>query len=559
MIYNASTFCLVITLETGIYCAILGPIQSLSSASSVNFVQIGLVSKRRKIKSVQFHPVNPQLLVVLYNCSVIEVYDLASNIEDSFLYLNYGHLNTREIDRIRFITNQDKVIKYPEQLPMFFLMSDGSIWSSGALLYPKVYLDNRLFDILDEEADLNEPINIELFDSINQLKDRLKDNMKNHINLNIEGLMEFNFRNSKDFIELSQKSTFKASKTHEFFVFRSDTGGIFIFTIITNEAKSNVAQHVLDIYLCYYPFTIVPLKDISYDIYQVFAISILIEKNSIVTAKRKGHSVKVLTARKFFNFDLEFLVDIDFSISNLKYRDDIEKKVNDCIGCVKLKPISYFKDFYMMSEDKIMALSDNQIFIINTTIKKGIKDIEQEKQNINKDDIEIIVIDTIKPLTCPPRKENIDKDNIKLQKLLVTVVNNADALFKTKNIDITLLDRLINDVQLLLTQSQIYRDEVKLSTVKYVDFAIEIKKFILHLTVLRNELQELIINNKQKLNEIKAKDSQLTKRVETIYNKMLVLKADNEKGNFYEIELKNLPENEVILKTRVENDIYEVC
>ena len=558
MIYNPATFCLVISCNNSVYCAILSSIADINTASVINFVRIGIPYKRRKIKSLQFHPYNPQLLVILFHHSVIEVYDLASNIEDSFLYLNYGHYQGAEIDKITFVVCNENLIKDFTQLPMFFIMSDGRIYCSGAFLYPRTYLQNEILDELEEITDLYEVENDKLFCPVNELKNKLEAIVSNQTNINIDSLMEFNFNNSKLLIELKQDNMPSVNGIYEFFMFKNNDESTFIFTIMTNEGKSNINQRVLDVKLFLCPFSIVPVSGSNYGLYLIYATSIVLEKSSMVEVKRKGFLLRLLSSKKVFSFNLSFLLDFNLRTNPLNFRDSLNDEVKKNIGCFRIKPNSIIKGFNIINNDRIIILSEKELFILRTP-KFDIQDSDIEE--VSKSSVEQRSGDSCNmPKLCDVsiNTKQLSEKTEQLFLLLKKIELQAESVLKNKENNIEAINSLANDLDKLLKLSSTYKHSLKEVNDKYVSTTLDITKFIEYLASMKRSIDAMQNTNAKKLADVKAKDSEITQRMENIFKKLLFIKDTNEKSGAYELKMQELLSDEQKIKTELENAIDEV-
>ena len=353
--YNDETRALAIVIDKAIYIAILlfdG--ETEKEADTVFFTRIASANPLRNVKEIAFHPINPQLIILLFERDIIEVFDLSIDIDSCFLYLNYNYDNNVIIDKIVMLEAPFNCVKRPEQLLLFGVSNKLQINFTYGFLFPRVYLDRELFEYLDEQVDILKHNEWERSAEIDAFKNDVFEYCPSVDDNRISKLTEFNDSRIKQVFSIEDSWNNCVEELYMFKCFFNEQIGVIYLTVFQNSFKSSNKKKVIEVGLSVSNDDLIPIDNYKYEMNRLFSTDITINKEEEFKIKIKDKVLVILTEEKVYKMNFSFLEAFQFNKMNYDFQDDFENKLKKSINVFNMPQRLTKTDFFFINKNKIV-------------------------------------------------------------------------------------------------------------------------------------------------------------------------------------------------------------
>jgi hypothetical protein len=379
--YNVKSRIVVFSDHKHIYAEKLYLKEKENSEKAV-FQTIGEALGPRKIRRLKFHPLNGNIVGILYESNIFEIYDLESDLEEPLYYKNFTHLTKGISSMVEFcfVISSSPVVQSLDDLRVFLFTSEHDIYSVFPVFLPGLPISDSFFESASNIKDDLSKEDFVLAEQIERIKESLAD-----INNNGSGQNQISLvTNYND--QLGAKPQFIESltgtETHK---------KVLIFEILKISNLGNVlilvtadtSEMVTHIFLC-----VNELSDPEIGKKQVFIelqkLKIVNEAGCEVRTHFENRSLFIFKKTKLMKIDFSFLDAFSIKMNASSFRVEFSAKLAAGIQQIDHPDKFVFVDFRPVGTSLIYFLVKEEgksTFQILLHDIDSYKKLEEAKQN----------------------------------------------------------------------------------------------------------------------------------------------------------------------------------
>lgn len=348
--------------------------------------KIGYTYTKRTILKIKINPLNENIIAILFTNNVLEIFNLASDIDDPLIYLNLSKkLKFDEIENFSFMkVMNSNYINSIEELNIFFVTRKKKILFFGPILFPEIFFDDNTISEFENKIE-----NLEDFEIRNNLENLFK-NLNNSYSASLLALNDFNesMVSSKNNLFKLKGEIDKYEKIHFFEVLKFPKNVKLFFILNENETQLN-----LDIY--FIPNLIFPFcKNQKFFIFSKINFNNFgFEIGQKIIYYFDSNVLWICQNKKMIKIDFNFFSDFSFEKIYSEIKIDFLENIKKNIVLFNLDlGNKIILDFYPTSFTKFIILTKNtnnnncSIFLIKSEVYiiKEEDNLPNKKNNLNK-------------------------------------------------------------------------------------------------------------------------------------------------------------------------------
>lgn len=354
--YNPNTHVVIFSDSKQIYVEKLY-LKANDNSQKASFQTLGDSLGPRSIRTIKFHPLNGNVVGILYESNLFELYDLESDLEDPFLYKNFSSI-TRGLNFIvnfSFGVGNSKLATGLDDLRLFFYNDDNAVFSLYPVFVPGISLSEHFaetIDMIKDSLGRDDFGLIEQVESIKQaaieIEDRVGENQ-------LTTIADYNdlFNPRMELLEKLQSCS--GSKHAELFEVMkiSSLGKVLLM------ARQDSSEIIIEIFLCVFDLfdpgmktkqTFVPLQKLK----------IKSEPENPVTFRYDQRSLFLLKKTKIMRINFDFLENLSYKMEPNSFQVLFANKLASSVSQIQRPNGLSFVDFKVYGHSLIHILAQNE-------------------------------------------------------------------------------------------------------------------------------------------------------------------------------------------------------